>query len=107
MVPHLPGFIGGPGWVRSSAWICDFSSIESTTAWAGGCMWRPTISSTFSARAGSALKSAQAMRLQAVDTPNALYRVQRQADGFGHRAAGPVGHLAGWVAAGQRQHLAD
>ena len=38
MVPHLPDFIGSPGWVRSSAWICDFSSIESTTAWAGGCM---------------------------------------------------------------------
>src|SRR4249920_1528280 len=30
------GFIGRPGWVRSSAWICDFSSIETTTAWAGG-----------------------------------------------------------------------
>ena len=25
-----------PGWVRSSAWICDFSSTLSTTACAGG-----------------------------------------------------------------------
>src|ERR1700741_5553598 len=25
-----------PGWVRSSAWIWFFSSIDSTTAWAGG-----------------------------------------------------------------------
>jgi hypothetical protein len=32
MVPALPGFNGSPGWVRSSAWICDFSSIDSTTA---------------------------------------------------------------------------
>jgi len=24
------------GWVRSSAWICDFSSTERTMAWAGG-----------------------------------------------------------------------
>ena len=31
-----PFFSGRPGWVRSSAWICDFSSIDSTTAWAGG-----------------------------------------------------------------------
>ncbi len=36
MVPHLPGFMGRPGWVRSSAWIWLFSSIESTTAWSGG-----------------------------------------------------------------------
>ena len=35
---HLPGFIGRPGWVRSSAWIGDFSSIDTTTAWMGGFM---------------------------------------------------------------------
>jgi len=29
MVPHRPFFIGNPGWVRSSACICDFSSIHS------------------------------------------------------------------------------
>ena len=28
--------IGSIGWLRSSAWICDFSSTQSTTAWAGG-----------------------------------------------------------------------
>src|SRR5271167_4113770 len=38
LVPHLPGLSGRPGWVRSSAWIWDFSSIDSTTAWAGGCI---------------------------------------------------------------------
>jgi len=31
-----PGLIGSPGWVRSSAWIWLFSSIDNTTAWAGG-----------------------------------------------------------------------
>ena len=35
-VPARPFFIGNPGWVRSSACICDFSSTESTMAWAGG-----------------------------------------------------------------------
>jgi hypothetical protein len=30
------GFRGKPGSVRSSAWIGDFSSTESATAWAGG-----------------------------------------------------------------------
>ena len=53
-------------------------------------------------RVAGALEGAQAMRLQAVGAPDTLYGVQRQADGFGHRAAGPVGHFAGRVAAGQR-----
>src|SRR5437763_8517594 len=34
----LPDLSGRPGWVRSSAWIWLFSSIDNTTAWAGGCM---------------------------------------------------------------------
>ena len=36
MVPARPGFSGSPGWVRSSAWTCDFSSSERTMAWRGG-----------------------------------------------------------------------
>ena len=36
LVHWRPFFIGKPGWVRSSAWIWLFSSIESTTAWSGG-----------------------------------------------------------------------
>ena len=35
---HWTGRIGSPGWVRSSAWIWDFSSTESTTACIGGSM---------------------------------------------------------------------
>jgi hypothetical protein len=45
--------IGKPGWVRSSAWIWLFSSIESTTAWAGGSTYRPTMSLSFWAKFGS------------------------------------------------------
>ena len=33
-----PGRSGSIGWVRSSAWICDFSSTQSTTARSGGTM---------------------------------------------------------------------
>jgi hypothetical protein len=36
IVPARPFFIGRLGCVRSRAWICDFSSTERTTAWAGG-----------------------------------------------------------------------
>ena len=36
IVAPRPFFNGRPGWVRSSAWICDFSSMDNTTAWAGG-----------------------------------------------------------------------
>ena len=35
IVPQRPFFIGSPGWVRSSAWICDFSSTDSTSACSG------------------------------------------------------------------------
>src|ERR1700735_1308009 len=34
----FPRFSGRPGWVRSSAWIWLFSSMETTTAWRGGFM---------------------------------------------------------------------
>ena len=37
-VPQRPFFIGRLGWVRSSAWIWLFSSIDRTTARAGGSM---------------------------------------------------------------------
>ena len=53
MVPALPGLSGSPGWVRSSAWIWDFSSTESTTACLGGSTYRPTMSSSLAANSGS------------------------------------------------------
>jgi hypothetical protein len=83
MVWQRPGLIGSPGWVRSSAWIWLFSSIDSTTAWAGGS--DPRIRLVAGPRAGSelgdvgqlgdetgvvrALEGAQAVRLRFV-TPN-------------------------------------
>ena len=60
-----PGLIGSPGWVRSRAWIWLFSSIDSTTAWAGGSThgsgrWpargqapSPTMSVSLAAKLGS------------------------------------------------------
>jgi hypothetical protein len=44
----------GPGeHCRSSAWICDFSSTQRTTAWSGGFMYSPTMSRTLSISSGS------------------------------------------------------
>jgi hypothetical protein len=40
-----------------------------------------------------ALEGAQPVRLQLVRPPDALYRTQRNADGVGHRPAGPLGRL--------------
>jgi hypothetical protein len=42
--------IGSDGWVRSSAWIWDFSSIASTIAFSGGFRYRPTTSISFSSK---------------------------------------------------------
>ena len=42
-----------PGCVRSSAWIWLFSSIERTTACAGGSTYRPTMSVILAANSGS------------------------------------------------------
>jgi hypothetical protein len=53
MVANRPFLSGSPGCVRSSAWICDFSSTESTMAWAGGSTYSPTMARSFSAKRGS------------------------------------------------------
>src|SRR5439155_17194594 len=99
MVWQRPGLIGNPGWVRSSAWIWLFSSIDSTTACAGGStpgsgLWpapragsEPDDVSELGSKAGiaRALEGTEPMRLQFVRPPDALHRTQRDADGFGHR----------------------
>ena len=51
-----------------------------------------------------ALEGAQPVRLQFVRPPDALHRTQRDADGFGHRPAGPMGRLVRRLGAGQRHH---
>ena len=48
------GVIGSTRWERSSAWIWDFSSVHSTTAFSGGLWYSPTTSTTFSTKNGSA-----------------------------------------------------
>jgi len=64
-----PGLIGNPGWVRSSAWIWLFSSIDSTTACAGGST-KPTMSLSLAAKLDRAsVEGAQPMRLQFVHPP--------------------------------------
>src|SRR6202167_5282858 len=49
----MPGIIGSTGCERSRAWIPDFSSTHSTTAFSGGLWYRPTTSTTFSTNSGS------------------------------------------------------
>jgi hypothetical protein len=39
--------------VRSRAWICGFSSTQSTTAFSSGCRYSPTTSRILASRAGS------------------------------------------------------
>ena len=53
-MPARPGFIGRLGWVRSRAWIWDYSSMQSTTALSGGHMYSPTTSTSFSSKRLSA-----------------------------------------------------
>lgn len=48
-----PTRIGSIGAVRSSAWIWDFSSTQSTIAFSGGATYRPTTSVTFATSSGS------------------------------------------------------
>ena len=43
------------GWVGSKAWICVFSSTDSTKALSCGFKYKPTTSKTFSAKSGSLL----------------------------------------------------
>ena len=49
----MPGRSGRIGWVRSSAWHCDFSSTHTTTAFSGGFRYSPTTSPTLASSSGS------------------------------------------------------
>src|SRR4051794_5267806 len=79
MVPHFPGLSGRPGWVRSSAWIWLFSSIDRTTAWAGGCIEADDVLDLFG-EGGifGTLEGAPAVGLQLVSPPDALDGSERQ-----------------------------
>src|SRR6201986_3765083 len=58
----MPGIIGSTGWDRSRAWIWLFSSPHSTTAFSGGLWYRPTTSTTFSTKNGSADRQKESCR---------------------------------------------
>jgi hypothetical protein len=53
------------------------------------------------------LEGADAVRLQAVDLPDALHGAEADADRLGHFAAGPVGGVFRRLAARQRQDAGD
>ena len=55
-------------------------------------------------RVARPLEGAHPVRLQFVRLPDALHRAQRDADGLGHRPAGPMRRLVRRVGAGQRHH---
>ena len=89
--PERPGYIGRPGWVRWSAWIWLFSSIDSTTAWAGGSTYSPT-RSTLAANFGIAreLEAAHLVGAQAVRPPDPLHRADAGPAGRSQRRRRPV-----------------
>jgi len=83
--------------------------VDETTAWAGGLMQRPTMSSTLMVKAEALdlLKGAEAIGLQPMGQPDVLDRAQRHADGLGNQPSGPVGDRPGRVDAGQGNDPGD
>ena len=91
----------GPGSGSSRRWTAPRHAPA-------GDMYRPTMSSTFSAKAGS-LESLK-VRMRCGCQAGAPSRcpgpcADREANRLGHGATGPVGDLARRRGAGQRQHL--
>src|SRR5215217_8578524 len=100
--------MGRPGWVRSSAWIWLFSSIDSTTAWAGGSTYRPTTSLNFGElRVVGELERLHPVRRQAIGLPDALHADGADAGRFGHRANAPVRGFVWRVGQRQVDHVLD
>ena len=103
MVPHLPGLSGRPGWVRSSAWIWLFSSMETHHRVRGRVHVEADDVIELGGEVGivGSLEGADPVRLELVGLPDALDRAQRKAHGLGHGAAGPMGDAAGRLAQGE------
>ena len=89
--------------MRSSAWIWLFSSIDSTTAWAGRIDVEPDDVADLGGevRVVRELEGADAVRLEPVRAPDALDVGEADAGRLGHGAPRPVGRLAGRL--GERQ----
>ena len=87
-----PGISGSTGAVRSSAWICDFSSTHSTTAASGGLRYSPTMSLTLSMNCGSGreLERLDLMRLEPERPPDPADRALAHPGRGRHRARRPM-----------------
>ena len=54
-----PARMGNSGWVRSRAWIWDFSSTHKTRAWLGGSRYSPKMAACLASNSGSGLRPHQ------------------------------------------------
>src|SRR4051794_20333646 len=106
IVPARPFFIGRPGWVRSSAWICDFSSTERTMAWAGGSSIKPDNITPLvdELRVVGELELVDPVRLETMRAPDALDGTRADTDGFRHHSSSPMGRLGGRIGPGERHN---
>jgi hypothetical protein len=106
MVWERPGLIGSPGWVRFERLYLALFINREHHGMGRRIDIKPDNVGQLGGKAGiaRALEGAQAVRLQFVRPPDALYRTQRDAAGLGHRPAGPMGCLVQRFGAGQRHH---
>ena len=84
--------IGRIGCARCSAWICDFSSTEKTTALVGGATYKPddVADLLHELRIRRELERLGAMRLQPERPPDAADHRVTHARRLGHRPRAPV-----------------
>ena len=109
MVAQRPFFIGRPGWVRSSAWICDFSSNAEHHRMGGRVDIEPDHLLELVGEFGvvGELEGAHPMRLQTLPGPDPAHRGRADPDRPGHRRRGPVGRLMRRRLIGQFNHPVD
>src|SRR6516162_1487980 len=112
--PRCRLFLTHYHWRRRNSWLLDHCRQNTLPQTANtACQIKselihvkPNNISELVGKAGvaRALEGAQPVRLQFVRLPDALHRTQRDADGFGHRPAGPVGGFVRRLGAGHRHH---
>ena len=96
--------MGSMSWLRSGAWICDFSSTHSTMARSGRATLRPTTSRTLATKSGSveSLKVSSRCELQAEGAPYPLpWRLTALS---GHAARTPMGGVGRFGLKGADDH---
>ena len=95
VVGHRPGparTIGSDAWVRSRAWIEDFSSMHNTIAFSGGFRYKPDHVDQLlgEPRIVADLERVDPVRLQPQLGPDPLHRGRTDPDPRRHRPARPV-----------------